>query len=67
MTKQSKGSLPEPVAGPSSQYGSGNDKGSSDAYTFQKKRERTYANNGAIDQTFEVKFTDQLQNKKWLK
>ena len=33
-------------------------------YMFRKKRERTFAKNGAIDTSFEVKFTDQFQNKK---
>ena len=53
----------EAVAGPSHQYGGGNDNGSS-GFTIRLKREKTYAKNGAIDKTFEVKFPDQLQNKK---
>ena len=44
----------------SSQYGARDEP----AYTLCQKRERTYAKNGAIDKTFQVKFTNQLQNKK---
>lgn len=42
------------------QFGAG-DGGS--MHTFRKKRERTYAKNGAIDTTYEVTFTDRLKNK----
>ncbi|CAG2203034.1 unnamed protein product [Mytilus edulis] len=47
---------------PSDQYGAGDDNPTT--HTFHKKRERTYANNGATDITYEVKFSNQLQNKK---
>ena len=46
----------------SSQYGAGDNNPTT--HTFRKKRERTYTKNGAIDITYEVKFSNQLQNKK---
>ncbi|VDI57247.1 Hypothetical predicted protein [Mytilus galloprovincialis] len=49
-------------AGPSFQYGAGID--NEPAYTFSQIKERTYAKTGAIDKTFQAKFTSQLHNKK---
>ncbi|CAC5392809.1 unnamed protein product [Mytilus coruscus] len=44
------------------QYGAGVDTPST--HKISKKRERTYTKNGALDTTYDVKFSDKLQNKK---
>lgn len=47
---------------PQNQYGAGVDTPST--HKISKKRERIYTKNGAIDTTYDVKFSDNLQNKK---